>query len=403
MRIFHGALERYLRQLPVELVVESIDAKLKAKGVELSQAERGRLTAELKSGTAELIIRSGTQSDPMREVEIEWSAEDVVDLQGRSDRLVASIPALVPGLADEMAEWMLGLALKKWPSRRRRRRREMRCFQRALVNEWQEALSKLEILIDMAQEAGREALAELQKEEDDPALCLHAVVFRLQARACQVSNEILTLLRAGFADGAMARWRTLHEIAVTTTFICEAGEDAAARYVAHEVVEARRAAKNYDRCQERLGYEPLDQQEIDEIEAEYREAIERFGKPFGGDYGWAAAALGIDRPTFRDVEDHASLDHLRSHFQMASHNVHANPRGLYFRLGLLDEEDVLLTGPSTIGLADPGSATAVSLVQATAPVLNLSPTLDELVILSLLLKYSREVSSAFGDGANTSA
>ena len=37
---------------------------------------------------------------------------------------------------------------------------------------------------------------------------------RLHARACQIAREVLTLLYAGFAEGAMARWRALHELAV---------------------------------------------------------------------------------------------------------------------------------------------------------------------------------------------
>src|SRR4051812_37136287 len=42
----------------------------------------------------------------------------------------------------------------------------------------------------------------------------HEVVTRLRARAITVADEAITLLRAGLASGAMARWRTLHELAV---------------------------------------------------------------------------------------------------------------------------------------------------------------------------------------------
>ena len=49
------------------------------------------------------------------------------------------------------------------------------------------------------------------------------VLWRLHARSCQITMEILALLKSGFADGAHARWRTLHEIAVTALFIKQQG------------------------------------------------------------------------------------------------------------------------------------------------------------------------------------
>ena len=217
-----------------------------------------------------------------------------------------------------------------------------------------------------------------------------------------MANEIVTLLYAGFSDGAMARWRTLHEIAVITLFLRDAGEETAERYVEHEVVEARRAARDYVACQSRLGYEPMNQSELEEMERDYHDAIGRFSPSFGEDYGWAALVLEKKKPSFRDIEQHASLDHLRAHYRMASHNVHANPKGVFFKLGLLAEEDVLLTGPSDVGLADPGSATAVSLVLATLPLLNLQPTIDELVVMSLLERLSGEVKISFAGASQLS-
>lgn len=38
---------------------------------------------------------------------------------------------------------------------------------------------------------------------------------------------------------------------------------------------------------------------------------------------------------------------------IAEHNVHANPKGAFFKLGLLCEINILLGGPSNAGLVDP--------------------------------------------------
>src|SRR5437870_8332031 len=77
---------------------------------------------------------------------------------------------------------------------------------------------------------------------------------RQHVRACQVTDEIITLLENGFADGAMARWRTLHEIAVVTSLISQHGIELAERYVAYQAVEAKRALDMYARCHTDLGY-----------------------------------------------------------------------------------------------------------------------------------------------------
>jgi len=47
---------------------------------------------------------------------------------------------------------------------------------------------------------------------------------RLQAGAARVAGEIYALLLSGYASGAHARWRTLHEIAVTALFIAQRGQ-----------------------------------------------------------------------------------------------------------------------------------------------------------------------------------
>ena len=57
-----------------------------------------------------------------------------------------------------------------------------------------------------------------------------------------MADEIICLLENGFADGAMARWRTLHEIAIVAIVLSKHGEDIAQGYLDHQAVESKRAA-----------------------------------------------------------------------------------------------------------------------------------------------------------------
>jgi hypothetical protein len=193
----------------------------------------------------------------------------------------------------------------------------------------------------------------------------------------------------------MARWRTLHEVAAVALLLGDSGESLATRYIDHEVIESYRAATDYRRCSERLGYEPIEGSEYDEIRQARTRMIEKYGADFGGPYGWAAELLRKRRPTLRDIEEAAGIDHLRAHYRMASHNVHANPKGVFFKLGLLSESEILLAGPSNLGLADPGHSAAISLAQVTAALCLLEPNLDSLVGQRILGRLVDEIGELF--------
>src|SRR5260370_35431821 len=86
---------------------------------------------------------------------------------------------------------------------------------------------------------------------------LKTLLIRLLVRGCQVTDEIICLLENGFADGAMARWRTLHEIAVVAAVISQHGEDIAERYVDHQAVWSKRALGKNKAGHKSLGLQPL--------------------------------------------------------------------------------------------------------------------------------------------------
>jgi hypothetical protein len=80
---------------------------------------------------------------------------------------------------------------------------------------------------------------------------------------------------------------------------------------------------------------------------------------------------------------------------MAGHSVHANPKGVLFKLGLLRETDALLAGPSDIGLADPGHAAALSLLQISTTLSSLNPTIDNVITAKVMLLLLNEITESF--------
>src|SRR5260370_36714366 len=104
------------------------------------------------------------------------------------------------------------------------------------------------MMLTMSRELGDSVNREIRQSPDASSRRhLIDVLARSHARACQIVEEILCLLECGLSDGAMARWRTLHEVAVVASFVATHGEDLAERYVSHQAVESKRAADDYQK------------------------------------------------------------------------------------------------------------------------------------------------------------
>ncbi len=289
--------------------------------------------------------------------------------------------------------------LRTAPQMLAQQRMDQFTFEERLFEHWGKALDLFQTTLVVAREAG-ESFNEQQrpraaKEQD----FMFEVLTRLHARACLTASEVGVLLRSGYADAAMSRWRTLHEITVVASFIKQHGGETAERYLLHEIVESCKAAEQYERYRERLGFDPLTPDELPRLRAQREGLRERFGEAFDRDYGWAAEALDGHSPNISEIEQAVGLDHMRPYYRMASYGVHSNPKGIKFSLGLGNHPSqmILLAGPSNAGLCDPGHATVISLTNCTVTLLTQIPTFDALVICQTLLELTEATGLAFLD------
>jgi hypothetical protein len=377
------------------MLTEILCTKIGEKGVTLTSRQRRSLRDKIAGGKY-----SNIKIDPWKfwqgqRINIEINRDDVKAIEDSFEKWVEHLPSLIETLSDELAVSFLETLKNQWPKRARYERHQQKTFRTRLDRRWSKAFDLLEMLQSISIEFGETMNARLRATPSPNFFRIDALT-RLHARASQVSSEILALLRYGFADGAIARWRTLHEIVVVSMFIADGDEGLAERYILHQVVESLRAAREYQTYCSRLGYDPMDSRKIHDLEEHNAGLIARFGAAFREPYGWASERLGdIPSPKFADIERAVQIDHLRPFYRMASHNIHANPKGVFFKLGLLNETDILLAGPSNFGLADPGQATALSLVQVTTSLLNLDTTLDGVVLLKTMIVLCTEISETF--------
>jgi hypothetical protein len=214
--------------------------------------------------------------------------------------------------------------------------------------------------------------------------------------------------------GAAARWRGLHELAVTARLIAEGGPEIAQRYLDHGfVVQTRRLLAYHDRH----GVGPVSQEELDErshraAELEKLNNVAGARSRFRDAYGWATPLLGPNelgeypRPTFDRLEALAAYDARRLLVTSAHGMVHNDAAGV--RTAVLMEEGYSL-GPLpafTKTIVQPTLESIIWLVAATHTCFE--PTLESAFarLLSMqgagLMHLASEALRSFDDESGTS-
>ena len=386
------ALEKALAAVPEQMFAKLVRQKFSEQGITISQRRSEIIVGELRRGKTHLKIpgkRTGSANLSISNEEMRVLFQKVEDF------LDNNLADLIEKTREEMAPRLLADLKKRWPAEKLREQRVMDRFRKNLRLRWSRGLSKYAMLIRMARELGSSVNQEARASTTEQNADFVDVLTRLHIRACQVAEEVLVLLQNGFANGAMARWRTMHEIEVSSHFIGKHGNECAKRYKDHQFVESYRGAQEYEAARERLGYAEIALKDREEIERGYKQVLQKHGNEFGGQYGWAAVDLYIKKPILKDLQSEVGVDYLRGHYRMASHGVHANPRGIYFSLTSLFPSDEIVAGASNAGLADAGEGAARALVSISAALLSLSPSLDHQVAIKAMQLLQSEIASAF--------
>jgi hypothetical protein len=319
---------------------------------------------------------------------IEREGDPGEDTQEIVQRVIGNI---LPHITDN-----LHAALAKRSARMlREHRRLRRGFLRRNFKRWRAGFDLLERLIVISQEIGSAINNALRPEAVEANDGMFEALIVNHARGVQVAREILTLMMSGFADGALGRWRTLHEIAVVAAFISESGQKTAERYILHDHVTSYRRAVNLMKHHERANLDPIAPEIMEAMKGAYEEVL-KLDPRMKGDYGWAAEALNREKPTFADLELATGLDHWRPRYKWATINTHGAYRQIMGTLGMCEsEEPVLLVGESNSGMTDPAHMTAISLSLVTMPLIMIEPNIDRLAIAMIMERLSDEIGDTF--------
>jgi hypothetical protein len=216
----------------------------------------------------------------------------------------------------------------------------------------------------------------------------------LHVRACQIANEIKVLVQNGFADGAFARWRTLHEICVTFLFLYDSNYDTIEMYNDFEIIEKLKKAKDYEQLCKELNW-TIEDINIEGLLLEKSKLIEKYGKDFIKDYGWTKNNLQDSR-TFKELEKKVSKDYLRTVYAWSCESVHAGVSGIRYKHSLREsEKHKFLTGPNDCGFLDPIQFTSFSLLEMSQVLLGMEDSIMNNVYYELLCTFQNKLVKEF--------
>ena len=282
------------------------------------------------------------------------------------------VQAVLPELTAKAAAGLLAKLKDGTDAMFADRRHSRSGFLKRQREKWGKPLDLLFMLMEAAREAGEDYNQAFEGKAAADQDFVFDALRHLHARACLVASEVHWLMEGGFASGAMARWRTLHEITVVACFLRGKGQEVAKRYLLHHVVDTYKAAEDYQKRHQEFDYEPMPAEDLARLQSQCDTLCQRYGKTYKEQWGWAADALKPRPPNFAEIEAAVSFDRQRPFYKLACHSTHAGSKGIHFDLGNAlnpPDSDILLAGPSDAGLFDPGACTANSLLHITTTLL----------------------------------
>lgn len=248
-------------------------------------------------------------------------------------------------------------------------------IQHQIARQWKVALNRLDLVLEVAEETVGAFGARKRSGQDRRYA---KVQWAFLVRAILVSREIRHLIAGGFANGALARWRTLHELDVVAAFIRMHGLNAAERFSAHATIGRHKLLSA-----SRHHYAPA---AIRRLDAKRKRTMDAHGDDFGRDYGWAEGFGGLKGANFAALERAVDSASWREQYLLACAVIHVSGVGIDECLGrpAFVSRAAQLAGPSSADLSIPGGMCVRSLVCVFATVLTAEPTVDNLISVKVL-------------------
>tara|TARA_R110002020_G_C16213555_1_gene767174 strand:+ start:206 stop:1243 length:1038 start_codon:yes stop_codon:yes gene_type:complete len=320
--------------------------------------------------------------DSLNEAEVQFENDEQ-----RLCALKDLIPSLTPTLEKDIRRQTLKTLTEE--------KKSIKKFYRRLEKKWEPAFKELEVFILYNRLYGERVSISYRNAK--PNDVKFETLLRLHARACQMSLEILNLLKGGFADGAMARWRSLYEISVISNFLENQDEEVSQKFLDYNFVENYYELIEYQKNCERLGYKSFTSQEVNNAKDIFDAQIQKYGNEFIRPYGWVGDTLPKRKWNFKGIEDTVDFSYMRSYYKMANNYVHSGAKGFIFQLGIVGESRIMLAGPTNSGFIDPAQNLSLSLLYTSATLTSFESYLEDALFMEIGKNMVDKIASIFSE------
>jgi predicted transposase YbfD/YdcC len=267
---------------------------------------------------------------------------------------------------------------------------------------WRPSFDHLETMFEYAQELGESHGKSVSARSDGGNNYVMTALSHIFPRALLVTQEVICLLKGGFPDGALARWRSLHELAVTAMYIKKHGEDTAERYLLSFYFASRRSAHQINEHSLAEESSSISEDELADLDAACSAAEALLGRKILKDKDGEWPAINPRHRTFASIEEDVDMDHWRPKYKWASTHTHANHRPADKPLGMTETRaKVQLVGSSNSGFVSPFEMTAITLAQVTSTYLSHGSNVDRVVHTNVLLSLAGEMVTIAMDNERT--
>jgi len=385
MNNLHKIIIDATKDIPIAFLKKMLREKITNAGKIPDEEMINKLVDHIREKNSGTFQWGDSADGPEENISISFSKEDIDELDKKTRNFIKeNLPEIIVKTAEDSAKLTLATLNKNWIEQYTNEKIEKYAFEQRLELRWGNAFKKFRMLLTISREIGVEKYEKFIKSNAKKNRYKNEVIHQLYGRACRTMSEIERLLSGGYADGALARWRTLHEIYIISEIISSGNDDLAERYLAHEIVENRRAHKVYEESHKHLSNSSSHAKHAKIIEKEYLEATKKYGQDFKNEYGWASALSNKSSPNFTDLEKLAGQSRMRSHYKLASYMVHASVKGIRLNLGLLRQEEFILTGASNAGLEEAGTNSILTMGKMAMTLFHTRPNFDELIKINII-------------------
>ena len=193
----------------------------------------------------------------------------------------------------------------------------------------------------------RDNIDNLAEEEKAGFEYVYQAMIFIFSRASQQYLEVVTLVEGGLADGALARWRSLYELSIVSSFIIKHGEKVAKAFI--------NAAYSTDK------------------------------------YKWAKASdtlEGKKSVRFSDIEKNCDIDTTlwNDEYKQATAVTHPSAQATFQRISSMDVSNYIPAGRSDYGIAYPAVLASKTYIQIVVMFLNIYPTSTHIAMAKVFVE-----------------